>query len=252
MEYWCAARGIQAVPIAKAPSTATGGRAMVVALGGDGTVLRAAGWFADAGLPILGVNVGSLGFLTQIGLDEWPRAFERARRGECAVEERMRLGYETNEVRGSALNDVVVTGAAESPFCELEVSWGEEVVAAYPGDGLVLCTATGSTAYSLSAGGPVVVPPATCILATPHAAHALGLRPVVFPADAALRILARTDAQLIADGDLVGPLPAGSMLVVRRSAAPTRLVRLPGGPSFFRLLDTKLGWAGPGGRRRSG
>jgi NAD+ kinase len=250
MRAWCESHGIEAVPVSEA-APEEDAAAIVVALGGDGTVLRAAGLFAESAVPILGINIGSLGFLTQAGLDGWEAALEHVYDGRVSIEERMRLAYEAGATRGSVLNDLVVTGTTDSRFCELELSWGDGVVSAYPGDGLILATATGSTAYSLSAGGPVVVPPAACILATPHAAHQLGLRPVIFPADEFLRLRARTDVQLIADGDFVTALPADSEVTVRRSDRPTRLVRLAEAPSFFRVLDAKLNWADPDGLRRS-
>jgi len=250
MKAWCRSHGIEAIPVSEA-APEEDAAAIVVALGGDGTVLRAAGLFAESGVSILGINIGSLGFLAQVGLDGWEAALEHVYDGHVSIEERMRLAYEAGATRGSVLNDLVVTGTTDSRFCELELSWGDGIVSAYPGDGLILATATGSTAYSLSAGGPVVVPPAACILATPHAAHRLGLRPVIFPPDEVLRLRARTDVQLIADGDFVTALPPDSEITVRRSDRPTRLVRLAEAPSFFRVLDAKLNWADPDGLRRS-
>jgi len=250
MVAWCEGHGIAAIPVSES-APAEDASAIVVALGGDGTVLRAAGLFADSGIPILGINIGSLGFLTQAGLDGWPGALEHVYDGRLSIEERMRLAYEAGGTRGSVLNDLVMTGTTDSRFCELELVWGDGIVSAYPGDGLILATATGSTAYSLSAGGPIVVPPAACILATPHAAHKLGLRPVIFPANEVLRVRARTEVQLIADGDFAAALPADSEVVVRRSDRPTRLVRLADAPSFFRVLDAKLNWADSDGRRRA-
>ncbi len=249
MKAWCEAHGIAAIPVSESAPPVDAG-AIVVALGGDGTVLRAAALFAESGVPILGINIGSLGFLTQVGLDGWAAALEHVYDDRVSIEERMRLSYEVGRARGSALNELVVTGTTDSRFCELDLSWGDGIVTGYPGDGLILATATGSTAYSLSAGGPVVVPPAACILATPHAAHKLGLRPVIFPADEVLRVRARTEVQLIADGDFATRLPPDSEIVVRRSEHSTRLVRLADAPSFFRVLDAKLNWADPGGHRR--
>lgn len=251
MTAWCATHGVAAVPVSESVCSEDD-EAIVVALGGDGTVLRAAGLFADSGIPILGINIGSLGFLTQAGLDEWPAALEHAYDNRVSIEERMRLAYHVGGTRRSVLNDLVVTGTTDSRFCELDLSWGGGIVAGYPGDGLILATATGSTAYSLSAGGPVIVPPAACILATPHAAHKLGLRPVIFPADEVLRVRSRTEVQLIADGDFALTLSAGSEIVVRRSEHPTRLVRLADAASFFHVLDAKLNWADPDNRRIAG
>lgn len=248
MRAWCRREGIAAVPVdASVPPGDAGG--IVVALGGDGTVLRAASLFAEVGLPILGVNIGSLGFLTQVGLDGWAAALEDVVEDRASIEERMRLAFRSEGTRGSVLNDLVVTGTTDSRFCEVDLSWGDGLVSGYPGDGLILATATGSTAYSLSAGGPVIVPPAACILATPLAAHKLGLRPVIFPAEEVLRVRSRTEVQLIGDGDFVTRLPVNSEIVIRRSDHPTRLVRLGSASTFFEVLDAKLNWADPTGRR---
>ena len=162
----------------------------------------------------------------------------------------MRLRFEAGAVRGTALNEIVVTGASASRFCELELEWGGDLVASYPGDGLIVSTATGSTAYSLSAGGPIIVPPAACLLVTPLATHRLGPRPVLFPADDALRIRVLEPAQLVADGDPVGRVEARTEVVVGKAEQPTLLVRLSGAPSFFRILDEKLNWPDSLGRRR--
>jgi NAD+ kinase len=164
------------------------------------------------------------------------------------IEERMRLAYAADDSEGTVLNDVVITGAGESPFCEIELSWEDGVVSAFPGDGLLLSTATGSTAYSLSAGGPVIVPPAACILATPLAAHKLGLRPVIFPPDEVVRVVTRSEVRLFADGDYITHLASGVEILVRQAEIPTYLIRLADSPSFFRILNEKLNWADNGRR----
>jgi len=250
MSAWCAERRVEAIPVSEAV-TGVSEDAIVLALGGDGTVLRAATLFAETALPILGVNLGSLGFLTQAGIDDLLRAIEHVYDGAFTIEERMRLRYDWRDASGTALNDLVITGKAESRFCELELSWGDGLVSAYPGDGLILATATGSTAYSLSAGGPVIVPPADCILATPLAAHKLGIRPVIFPADEVLRVRPQRAVLLSADGDPVGEAGPGDEILVRRGDRPTRLIRLTGSPGFFHVLDRKLNWADPEERRSS-
>ncbi|MBU0595183.1 NAD(+)/NADH kinase [Candidatus Bipolaricaulota bacterium] len=248
MMTWCEERRVEAIPVSEPVSDASDA-AIVVALGGDGTVLRAAALFAETSVPILGVNLGSLGFLTQAGIGELLHAVEHVYDGAFTIEERMRLAYEAPGVSGTVLNDLVITGSTDSRFCELELSWGGGLVSAYPGDGLILATATGSTAYSLSAGGPVIVPPAACILATPLAAHKLGIRPVIFPAEEVIRVRPQTDVSLIADGDPVGNARSGDEIVIRRSDRPTRLIRLSDSPSFFHVLDRKLNWADPEERR---
>ena len=248
MKVWCQERRIEAIPVVdRVPTDAEG--AIVLALGGDGTVLRAAHLFAETTIPILGINLGSLGFLTQAGIADLTHTVAHVVEGEYQIEERMRLTYEALGASASVLNDLVITGVSESRFCELELSWGDGIVSAYPGDGLILATATGSTAYSLSAGGPVIVPPAACILATPLAAHKLGIRPVIFPADEVLEVRPLSDVQLIADGDSVAEVPAGTSIRVRHCDQPTTLVRLSDAPTFFRILDEKLNWADSEKRR---
>ncbi len=247
LKVWCQEHHIEAVPVS-APVTSDDENAVVLALGGDGTVLRAANFFANTASPILGINLGSLGFLTQATIHDLPDVMDKLLGEPFMIEERMRLSYSAGDIAGTVLNDIVVTGVKESPFCEIELSWGDGVVSTFPGDGVILATATGSTAYSLSAGGPVIVPPAACILATPHAAHKLGLRPVIFPPEEVIRIMVRTQVRLFADGDYISKFPAGTEITVRRAEIPTYLIRLADSPPFFHVLNAKLNWADAGPR----
>ena len=242
LKVWCQRHDIEAIPVSE-PILRDDEDALVLALGGDGTVLRAAGFFSTTAIPILGINLGSLGFLTQTTIDDLPHVMDKLLADQFLVEERMRLSYRGAGFEGTVLNDLVITGVKESPFCEVELSWGDGVVSAFPGDGVILATATGSTAYSLSAGGPIIVPPAACILATPLAAHKLGLRPVIFPPEESIRAVARTKVRLFTDGDYISELDAGAEIVVRRAEIPTYLIRLADSPTFFRVLDKKLNWA---------
>ncbi len=226
--------------------------ALVVALGGDGTVLRAASIFADSTIPILGANLGSLGFLTQVGAQSLTIALEGVLRDRFTLEERMRLSFSTHREQGTVLNDIVITGTFKVRFCELELFWSDGAVASYPGDGLILATATGSTAYNLSAGGPVIVPPAACILASPLAVHKLGVLPVVFPADEVLRVRTNTEASLFVDGDFLTDLPAGAQITVEKATFPTRLIRMTDAPSFFKVLEEKLNWGDDSKREGNG
>ena len=211
---WCRSHGVAcaaaALPIEPRAGT------VACALGGDGTVLRAA--TLVAGIPILGVNVGSLGFLSRTSLEQLFPTLERIARGEYEIEERMRLAYSAGAVRGTVLNDVVVAGAAPR-LVEICLAWREGVAVTLPGDGLIVATPTGTTAYSLSLGGPIAVPTAECIVVTPHAAHVLGLRSLVFSRDDELRVSAPSEVRLVADGDEVGRIGRE-----RRSSsdAPTR------------------------------
>ncbi len=242
LKVWCQEHDIDAVPVSE-PISRDDESAIVVALGGDGTVLRAADLFSKTAIPVLGINLGSLGFLTQATINNLLQVMDKLLADRFLVEERMRLSFRAADSEGTVLNDLVITGAKESPFCEIELSWGDGVVSAFPGDGVILSTATGSTAYSLSAGGPVIVPPAACILATPLAAHKLGLRPVIFPPDEIIRVVAITPVRLFTDGDYISELAPGAEIVVRRAEIPTYLIRLADSPAFFRVLDEKLNWA---------
>ena len=242
LKVWCQGHDIDAVPVSE-PILRDDENAIVLALGGDGTVLRAAEFFSKTAIPVFGINLGSLGFLTQAMIDDLPQVMDKLLADQFLVEERMRLSYRATDSEGTVLNDLVITGVKESPFCEIELSWGDGVVSAFPGDGVILSTATGSTAYSLSAGGPVIVPPAACILATPLAAHKLGLRPVIFPPDEIIRVVALTPVRLFTDGDYLSKFAPGAEIVVRRAEIPTYLIRLADSPAFFRVLDEKLNWA---------
>ncbi|MBE0635909.1 NAD(+)/NADH kinase, partial [Candidatus Bipolaricaulota bacterium] len=223
LKVWCQEHHIDALPVSE-PVVSDDENAIVLALGGDGTVLRAANFFANTASPILGINLGSLGFLTQATIGDLPDVMDKLLADQFKIEERMRLSYCAADIEGTVLNDIVVTGVKESSFCEIELSWGDGIVSTFPGDGVILATATGSTAYSLSAGGPVIVPPAACILATPLSAHKLGLRPVIFPPEEIIRVVARTQVRLFADGDYISELPSGVEIIVQRAEIPTYLI----------------------------
>ncbi len=243
---WCRSQGVECAEARPFKDSPPG--AVICALGGDGTVLRAASLAAGAGIPVLGVNVGSLGFLSSTPLEGLFPALERIARGEYEVEERMRLSYQAGSLAGTALNDVAVA-AVVPRLLEIRLSWRGEPVTTLPSDGLILATPTGSTAYSLSLGGPVVAPTAECIVATPHAAHLCGARPLVFPCDDELRVSVSSDVRLIADGDEVGRVPAGTDITVRRADVRTRLIRPAGAPGFFATLTRKLNWPSADQRR---
>jgi NAD+ kinase len=250
LKAWCQGKGIEAIPIdLQKPAFREVEGALVVALGGDGTVLRAASIFAGSVIPILGANTGSLGFLTQVSATSLTAVLEGILRGQFSIEERMRLAFVCGDVRGTALNDLVFLSVSPRRFCELELLWSEGVVATYPGDGLIIATPTGSTAYNLSVGGPVVVPPAANILVSPMAVHRLGLRPLIFPADEILRVRTHTAASLFGDGDFLLDLAPLAEVTIERAALPTRLVRVLNAPAFFSLLEGKLNWGGNEQRR---
>ena len=225
---------------------------MVVVLGGDGTLLSMADSIgaAGSGIPILGVNFGSLGFLTEVTLPELYRSLDAALTGRAHVEERMMLRAITRRggnvfERSIALNDVVITKAARSRMIDLSVSVSNEFVTRVKADGLIVATPTGSTAYNLSAGGPIVEPSVDALLLTPIAPHTLTNRPVVIPANAVVRVQPnmtdRDEAFVTFDGQAGFQLQVGDDIEVSRADKPLRLIR-PSTRSYFEVLRTKLKW----------
>jgi len=225
---------------------------LVVVLGGDGTLLSMADCIgaADVDVPILGVNFGRLGFLTEVTLPELYPALEAALAGRARVEERLMLRSTTIR-RGSALpdnvtlNDVVVTKAAQSRMIELEVSVGDEFVTRVKADGLIVATPTGSTAYNLAAGGPIVQPGMNALVLTPIAPHMLTNRPIVIPSLSPVRVLPvmgeRDKVYVTFDGQDGYELEAGDE--VRICCAPRRLKLLHSSSrSYFEVLREKLKW----------
>ncbi len=231
---------------------------VLLALGGDGTLLRAARFLDGAPVPILGVNLGKLGFLTTCNHEEFPAAFVAFARGEFAVEPRMALEASTVTAGGAigvklrALNDVVVHKGGFARVLRMRTFVDDELIGAFAGDGVVLSTPTGSTAYSLSANGPIVVPTFDSLLVTPVAPHTLALRPTLLPPGAVIRLEVDDSADEVlvtADGQVGTSLGTGQSLVVRRAPTPTLLVRLEGN-TFFSRLRRKLGWGGLAERDR--
>ena len=228
---------------------------LVIALGGDGTLLRAARSVVGTGTPVLGVNLGRLGFLTSFPDSELESGLTRVFEGRALLEPRFTLRgciERAGRVHGDnffALNDIVVhtSGAARVAPLTLHVGRGaeREEVGSFAADGVILATPTGSTAYSMSAGGPIIVPSVQCIVVTPICPHSLAVRPMVVPADEVLTISSLDpDAQhqVTVDGQVERSLETAESVVVAREEKPVCLVRLPD-QSFFRTMRTKLNWA---------
>ncbi|MFQ5793690.1 MAG: NAD(+)/NADH kinase [Candidatus Bipolaricaulia bacterium] len=215
---------------------------IALTLGGDGTFLKGAQTLASYHIPILGVNLGSLGFLTRTQVSEIPEALERILEGRFHLEERVRLAASLDGVSATALNDVVISKTAVEGFTVLDLWADEGFIGSYPGDGLIISTPTGSTAYSLAAYGPVVLPSLDCILITPFNTHRLGLRPIVLPAEERLRVAARRQATVLVDGDAIFHLEPEDELSVQVSELKTVLINMETGPNFFSILKSKLYW----------
>jgi len=224
----------------------------LMTLGGDGTMLRGARLLEGREVPILGVNMGHLGFLTCCPADQLENSLMRFARGDYTVESRIMLEVtiadRTRKERGRwhALNDVAVHKGGFARVVPLRVSVDDAHIATYSADGVVISTPTGSTAYSLSAGGPVVVPTLETILVTPISAHTLAIRPVVVAATSAVTVQADGAAEelmITVDGQTGATFGTGDVLTVRRARKTIQVVRFPGS-SFFSTLREKLGWGG--------
>ncbi len=226
---------------------------MIVVLGGDGTLLGTAGRIAQAksDIPILGVNFGSLGFLTEVTLPEMFSSLDTAVNGTAQVEERMMLHVLVDSggrrlVDRIALNDVVVTQGALSRIIELSVSVDGEFMMRVKADGLIIASPTGTTAYNLSAGGPIVHPHVDGLTITPIAPHTLTNRPVVVPGSSEIRIQPLMHDEHIEvfatfDGQTLVPLRNDHIVSVRRADKPLRLIRASA-RGYFQVLREKLKW----------
>lgn len=221
---------------------------LLVVLGGDGTLIHAAGLCVGREVPILGVNLGTLGFLTEFARERVWEALDAALAGKLHSSRRLMLSAEVRRdgemlLSGSVLNDVVVSRDALSRLARLEVSVGGNEAATYEADGLIIASPTGSTGYSLSAGGPIVYPTLDAILLTPICPHALTQRPVVVPADLTVRVRLVSPAEMFVtlDGALGRHLKPGDEVQVRTAPQRTVLLKNPDLDPFA-ILRQKLRW----------
>jgi len=224
------------------------GADVLVVLGGDGTLL-AASHLVDRPVPVLGVNFGSLGFLTEITMPELYPTLEGVLRGEYRFEERRMLHArvqqrDTADTTGDVLNDVVVTKAALSRIIEFDVAIDGLFVSAFRADGLIVSSPTGSTAYNLAAGGPILHPTLDAVVLTPICPHMLSNRPLVVSDRSSIEVRLRagreSDAHLTLDGQRGFPLRGGDVVTVTRSSRTIRLVKAQ--RDYFEVLRTKLKW----------
>ena len=219
---------------------------LVVALGGDGTLLRAARLVGAHEVPIMGINLGGLGFLTEFAAKEACAGITAFARGRHVEEKRMVLECHYRRRRGFALNDIAVNMGEANRVIDITARSAGVFITRYVGDGVVIATPTGSTAYSLAAGGPVVYPTMSAILMTPLAPHALGARPLILPGDADIELLlSRRSAQtvLTLDGQERWPLAPEEPVRIVRAGFSMRLVT-PRGKTWFEILRDKLKWTG--------
>jgi NAD+ kinase len=222
---------------------------LCVVFGGDGTLLAAARALAGSAVPLLGVNMGKLGFLAEFDVEHMTRHLDDVLAGRVAPTERMMMEVRLDrggrgQFGSPVANDVTFAAGAPFRMINLDVARGAEEIARYPGDGLVVSTPTGSTAYNMSAGGPIMEPTLDAIAITPIAPHSLSMRPIVVRSDEVIRVTAvrvNAGSAVIVDGQISTPLCEGDTAEIRRAEKPMRLIPHPGRP-FFDTLTSKLQW----------
>jgi NAD+ kinase len=228
----------------------TKGVDLILVFGGDGTMLRVAREIGGSRTPLLGINVGALGFLTDVSSAQLADALQQVWDGNYRLESRALIEAKGRTrdryIRSCALNDFVISRGIVSRLIELEVSVDGEVLTCYRCDGLIVSSPTGSTAYSLAAGGAVVFPTAEVFTLTPICPHTLSNRSVIVRLGSTIQVKVisqKLETTLSADGQNEATLSEGEVVTIKRSQHSIRLVHLPGN-SFFKTLRTKLHWSG--------
>ncbi|MEX0701224.1 MAG: NAD(+)/NADH kinase [Planctomycetales bacterium] len=224
---------------------------LVVVLGGDGAILRACRQLGERQLPILGVNLGRLGFLADVSPEEFRKQFDTIRDRKYHVTEHLMFeatlrGADGSEERHLGLNEVAVSAAGSVRMIDVELAIDGARVTTYSADGLIVSTPVGSTAHSLSAGGPILRQELQAFVVTPICPHALTNRPIVDAADRVYTLTvprAPEGTMVVIDGQIKRPLAPGDAITIRRASVTFRLARIPG-HSFYATLHRKLGWGG--------
>jgi NAD+ kinase len=232
---------------------------LLVVMGGDGTILRTVRFVSEYNIPIVGINLGEFGYLTEVNLNEMFSALELICRGDYQTEKRMMLditislGEETVRQQ-SILNDVVITRGNLSRILDLETAVNDRYLTTFRADGIIISTPTGSTAYSLSAGGPIVFPEQDSFIINPICPHTLTNRPIIIPDNVVIRVILWTKEQgatLTLDGQVSYTMKSGDSMIVKKSKYVTNLVSSPH-RDYMEILRTKLKWGGsPAGRNKS-
>ena len=243
--------------IGKKPSTSkeevSSNSDLIIVLGGDGTLLKVAGIAHPHEVPILGVNLGSLGFLTETTMENLYPTLEQALNGKCEVENRMLLnarvlrnGKKIEDF--NVLNDIVINNGALARIVNLEVFVDGQYMTSYRADGLIIASPTGSTAHSLSAGGPIIHPSIRALVLSPICPFALTNRPIVIPDSATIKVQLTTrnedeDVRVTLDGQTGYSMKSGDILEAKKADIPLKLVQTPG-KNYYQLLRKKLHWGG--------
>src|SRR6266550_3137462 len=222
---------------------------LMLVLGGDGTMIATARMLGDTEVPVLGVNYGGLGYLAEFRIEELYTALESILAGNYAVEKRVMLGVELlrgdkSVARNRVLNDVVINKSALARIIEIEAYLNQQFVNAFRADGLIVSTPTGSTAYNLSAGGPIIFPSMNAVVITPIFPFTLSNRPIVVPDNAVIELCLKTeqeDVALTLEGQFGFPLKVEDRVVIRKSKTTFNLVQ-PMNRNYFDVLRDKLRW----------
>ncbi|MDX6305944.1 MAG: kinase [Blastocatellia bacterium] len=222
---------------------------LILVLGGDGTMIAAARMVSDTEVPVIGVNYGGLGYLAEFPIEELFAALESILAGQYKLQKRVMLAVELWRgaellTRNRVLNDVVVNKSALARIIEIEAFLDDQFVNMFRADGLIVATPTGSTAYNLSAGGPVIYPSMNAVVITPICPFTLSNRPIVVPDDSKIDVRLMTDKEDVAltlDGQVGFPLKAGDRIVIRKSRTTFNLVQPPN-RNYFDVLRDKLKW----------
>jgi NAD+ kinase len=223
---------------------------LVIVVGGDGSMLNVAKYVASEGVPVIGINRGKLGFLTDILPDEIEAQIDEVLAGNYSVEKRFLLDVMVNDGNerqqlGSALNDVVLHPGKAAQMIEFELFVNDKFVYSQESDGLIVATPTGSTAYSLSAGGPIMHPDLNAVVLVPMYPHSLNSRPIVIDGDCEIRLVVAAkeslQPQVSCDGDVRYTASAGDEILVTKNLVPLQLIHPPN-HSFYQACRSKLGW----------
>jgi len=217
----------------------------IVAMGGDGTILAAAGVYGRKGVPILGLNIGGLGFLTDIGIREFSAVLRSIRENKYRLEKRMVLKAQVGKRALFALNDLIICTRVPGRSVEFTALINGEYISRYIADGIIAATPTGSTAYSLAGGGPILLPETEAIVLTAIAPHTLSVRPLILPPQSRIeiRIGKKGRSVLVADGQRSIAMRAGQVIRFRKAGYHVKLLKT-GRTTFFKTLREKLKWGG--------
>lgn len=224
---------------------------LIVVFGGDGTILRTARSIREHEIPIVGINMGGFGYLTEINLHEMFSTMEKILHDDLQTDKRMMLDVSIKRdgepiIERTVLNDAVINRGNLSRIVELETAIDDHHLTTFRADGMIISTPTGSTAYSLSAGGPIVFPQQECLILNPICPHTLTNRPIILPGSGTIRIVLWTrehGATLTLDGQVSYTLKSGDTIIVKKSSYVTTLVTSPD-RDYMEILRTKLGWSG--------